>query len=137
MAKPIWHLRVEMRLWDQVTLFQALKLFITIKLKHDKQISWKDIFSSKCVIHIIIILTKAFPAKYQFGFGKYKPPTKFFGRNCLVWKISTERNIWKILTPPTSKSVQEDFLLTVPTLTVTAKDPLLLLGGSGVALIFG
>ena len=43
----------------------------------------------------------------------------------------------EILTPPTSKSVQEDFLLTVPTLTVTAKDPLLLLGGSGVALIFG
>ena len=67
-----------MRLWDQVTLFQALKLFITIKLKHDKQIS------SKCVIHIIIILTKAFPAKYQFGFGKYKPPTKFLGTNCLV-----------------------------------------------------
>ena len=45
--------------------------------------------------------------------------------------------IWKILTPQTSKSVQEDFLLTVPTLTVTAKDPLLLRGGSGVALILG
>ena len=42
-----------------------------------------------------------------------------------------------ILTPPTSKSVQEDFLWTVPTLTVTAKDPFLLRGGSGVALISG
>jgi hypothetical protein len=66
-----------MRLCDQLTLFLASKLFITIKLKHDKQTSWKDIFSSKCVIHIIIILTKASPAKYQFGFGKYKPPKKF------------------------------------------------------------